>query len=142
MIANNIHFKLEIEVEAVGPVNTFGIVVKKIIYPGAYVKNISLSPMKLWNSESNDFYLPDKEFLNSIAYNYNHIVIKSEKLSKIYVASNNEYFTYQDIYDIVLDFEKKNRINSTWLGGIDIYHVFFEGLHQNKDKTFSIFWGS
>ena len=32
--------------------------------------------------------------------------------------------------------------NSEWFGGVDVHHVFFEGIHLADDGVWDIYWGS
>jgi len=34
------------------------------------------------------------------------------------------------------------RDSSKWFGGIDVHHVFFEGIHLDEDDVWAIHWGS
>ena len=31
---------------------------------------------------------------------------------------------------------------SEWFDGVDVHHVFFEGIHQDSDGVWEIYWGS
>ena len=42
----------------------------------------------------------------------------------------------------VAKFEKVARQTSEWFGGVDTHHIFFEGMHKDKDGCYSVYWGS
>ena len=56
--------------------------------------------------------------------------------------SRVERDTGEEMADIVVEFEKEDRPKTEWFGGIDAHHIFFEGMHKNKDNSYTIHWGS
>ena len=48
----------------------------------------------------------------------------------------------QEMVDMVVEFEKVDRPKTSWFGGIDAHHVYFEGLCKQKDGSYSVCWGS
>ena len=42
----------------------------------------------------------------------------------------------------ILEFEKVHRPTRIWFGSVDESHVYYEGLRENGDGSFSIVWGS
>jgi hypothetical protein len=51
-------------------------------------------------------------------------------------------FTVRDLAAAIAETERQGRGDSNWLGGIDVHHVFFEGIEQNDDGVWAIRWGS
>lgn len=57
-------------------------------------------------------------------------------------APNGEHFTVRDLIRAVELTELRTRDRSEWLGGVDVHHIYFEGIHLEADGTWSIGWGS
>ena len=57
-------------------------------------------------------------------------------------APNGKHFTIDDLIDVVERQELQTRDETDWFGGVDCHHVFYEGLHLQKDGTWQIYWGS
>ncbi|MGA9520488.1 MAG: hypothetical protein WBV82_03435 [Myxococcaceae bacterium] len=57
-------------------------------------------------------------------------------------APNGKHFTVRELVKAVEETERQSRSRSNWLGGIDVHHVYFEGIHPENDGTWSIAWGS
>ncbi len=60
----------------------------------------------------------------------------------VHQAPNGKHFTVRELACAVERTELETRGASEWLGGVDVHHVFFEGLSEEKDGTWSICWGS
>ena len=65
-----------------------------------------------------------------------------EKGIEVLHKSKNGIFTVKDLMKAVLRTEKKTRKNTEWFGGIDVHHIFFEGLVKIRGNKFQICWGS
>lgn len=57
-------------------------------------------------------------------------------------APNGQSFTLRELTDAVIETERATRGETKWFGGVDVHHVFFEGLHRQEDGTWAIAWGS
>ncbi len=53
-------------------------------------------------------------------------------------APNGKYFTVRDMVKAVVDNQKQTRGATDWFGGIDVHHIYFEGIDANGH----IGWGS
>ena len=58
-----------------------------------------------------------------------------------FTAVNGAWFTVQEVLDAIGAFETAARPQTSWLGGINTHHVYFEGL-MGKDDHYMIWWGS
>ena len=53
------------------------------------------------------------------------------------------YFTVAEVVKLVEKFERLDRPKSSWFGGVDCHHTYFEGMRPNESNTaFCIAWGS
>jgi hypothetical protein len=50
-------------------------------------------------------------------------------------------FTVRDLAGAIATTERASRGSSEWFGGIDVHHVFFEGI-EDDDGAWRICWGS
>jgi hypothetical protein len=51
-------------------------------------------------------------------------------------------FTLRDVLAAVEETERQTRGASDWQGGIDVHHVFFEGIYLEDNDIWTIHWGS
>jgi len=85
-----------------------------------------------WSYPYDDIFLEEKE-----------ITIESNDVVKTFKNKNG--FTVQEVLDCVLKIEQIARPETDWFDGIDLHHIFFEGLHleERKDKdVYVAVWGS
>lgn len=129
------------------------------------IKSIEFSGFSFWNNETHDFTELTEENLSDIAFADKTITLESKRYisdlknpalwkgdfssaemadsSKMtFTAKNGEYFTFQELLDNVLTFEKEDRPKTLWFGGVDCHHTFFEGLHLQDNGCYRISWGS
>lgn len=52
------------------------------------------------------------------------------------------HFTVRELVHAVEKTELETRGSSEWLGGIDVHHIFFEGISAEADGTWALCWGS
>ena len=51
-------------------------------------------------------------------------------------------FTLLQLAKAIEETERRTRVTSEWFGGVDVHHVFFQGLDLQPDGVWSISWGS
>ncbi len=56
-------------------------------------------------------------------------------------APNGSSFTVRDLANAIAKTERDSREHGEWLGGIDVHHIFFEGI-ELEDGVWTICWGS
>ncbi len=110
--------------------------------PGAKVKTLRFK-VSIYQEKIEKFRDLTEEEYNSIAYNDSMIVLRSGHKPIEYKASNGKFFTVRDLINAVEMTERKSRGKSSWMGGVNIHHVFFEGLSfDERDGSWWINWGS
>jgi hypothetical protein len=57
-------------------------------------------------------------------------------------APDGKCFTVRDLAAAIEATERKTRASSEWLGGVDVHHIYFEGLEEDDDGAWAICWGS
>jgi hypothetical protein len=78
-----------------------------------------------------------------IAFQGASITLRGESRESVeHHAPNGEFFTVRDMIRAVEETERQTRGNSEWYDGVDVHHIFFEGIRANDDGTWSIRWGS
>lgn len=56
-------------------------------------------------------------------------------------SPNGETFTVRDLQQAVARSERVSREDSEWSGGIDVHHIYFEGI-ELEDDVWTVGWGS
>jgi hypothetical protein len=81
--------------------------------------------------------------LASIAFAAPQIRLRGDTGEEVaHDAPNGEHFTVRDLIRAVELTELRTRGSSEWLGGVDVHHIFFEGISLEQDGTWAICWGS
>lgn len=59
-----------------------------------------------------------------------------------HAAPNGRWFTTRELAAAIAETERQTRGDTDWFGGVDVHHVFFEGIELDDDGMWSINWGS
>lgn len=98
--------------------------------------------LEFYNEEDDTFRALSESELNSIAFESKAIVIGSESGESIeHFAKNGKSFTVKELIQTIEHTEFKTRGNTDWFGGVDVHHIFFEGLSCHEG-VWVPFWGS
>ncbi|CAG1770864.1 hypothetical protein BAC2_01332 [uncultured bacterium] len=57
-------------------------------------------------------------------------------------APDGQQFTVRTLLAAVEATERQSRGATEWLGGVDVHHIYFEGLEPCDDGSWEISWGS
>ncbi|MGL5824288.1 MAG: hypothetical protein ACRCYU_05535 [Nocardioides sp.] len=61
----------------------------------------------------------------------------------VHQAPNGAFFTVGDLLRAIEETERQARPNSVgFMGGIDVDHIYFDGLHKKDDDVWMTLWGS
>jgi hypothetical protein len=136
---NSLSGHLEIELtEPARPVNDK--VMNLAAPPTARIKSLRLSVAVQEGEQERN--LTNAE-LDRVALRSSHVVLRGESGKQVtYDASNGEYFTVRQLVECVEEAERVLRADALWMGGIDVEHIYFEGLQLVAPGTYEILWGS
>jgi hypothetical protein len=83
------------------------------------------------------------EYLDEVVIELPKITVMGESKEPIeHVAPNCKHFTVRALFAVIEQTEQQTRGDTDWFGGIDIHHVYFEGLHEEQEGLYRIYWGS
>jgi len=57
-------------------------------------------------------------------------------------APDGASFTVRDLVAVIVETERQTRANTEWFGGIDVHHVYFDGITLDDAGVWSIGWSS
>jgi len=109
--------------------------------PEAKIASIELSMQVYLRGERTFRPLTDAEW-NQVVIVEPSIKMRGESGKVLeHRAPDGTQFTVRDLTAAVCETEKQGRGDSEWYGGIDVHHVFFEGIVLD-DGVWRIRWGS
>jgi hypothetical protein len=137
---NSLSGKLEIELTV--PPEKIGNLDNLRATPKAKIKSLKLAT-ELFNRETETARELTPDELQSVAFRAAQIKLRGEGGGAVtHQAPNGKFFTVQDMLNAVAETERQTRDKSEWIGGVDVHHVFFEGIHLGEDGIWEIYWGS
>lgn len=81
--------------------------------------------------------------LSSVAFRGSEIRLRNDSGRVVsHRAPNGKYFTVLELLGAVEETERQTRDDTEWLEGVDVHHVFFEGIHDAGDGVWEVYWGS
>jgi hypothetical protein len=145
---NKLSFTLEVEVSEEAPrpgmYNAYAA-------PGATMMGIGISDPYIYSrddaDEEQEGELGDitSDDLASIALMKPSITFYDDQTNyeaTFQAPAGQGYFTVSDLLNTLVAWEQQNRPRTEWFGGMDIHHVFFEGIEPNAQGKFYVAWGS
>jgi hypothetical protein len=139
---NSLSGTLEIELDV--PAEPVGDLLNVRAEPDARIVRLELRA-EVFNPETEEFRPLTPAELDSVAFRSGSIRLRSEDGEAVsHAAPNGSHFTVRELLHAVEETERQTRAGSEWLGGIDVHHVFFEGIHPDEDEdgVWEIYWGS
>jgi hypothetical protein len=107
--------------------------------PTAVVTNVRLQADVL---EGDEFRPLSGEELSQVAFERPEIVMRGLGDPVRHAAPNGAHFTVRDLLAAVEETERATRHQSSWFDGVDVHHVFFQGLSLEEDDVWLVNWGS
>ena len=107
---------------------------------GARVKRVSL---ELRIFEDDDFHdLSEEDWSRVVIWGASLRLRGESGVVVEHRAPDGKAFTVRDLGEAVARTEHQGRDESEWFGGVDVHHVFFEGISLEEDGVWAICWGS
>jgi hypothetical protein len=110
--------------------------------PDARIVALKLTA-EVYDTAKNEFRALTVDELDSIAFRGSEIRLCGESERVVsHNAPNGAFFTVRELLLAIEETERQTRNESEWLGGVDVHHIFFEGIHEDSDGVWQIRWGS
>lgn len=108
--------------------------------PTAAIVSLALEP-QIWVEASGEFRDLTGEELDRVVFEESEITLRGLGPAITLPAPDGARFSVRDLVAAVAECERKTRADSEWFGGIDVHHIFFEGITWDGE-AWEIFWGS
>ena len=144
----------ELEIELSIPPRQIGNLMNMEADADAEILSVKLKP-HLYSEETDDIRNLTLEELDSVAFRAPEIKLRNPDAERVvtHQAPNGRYFTVRDLLAAVEETERQVRGDTEWFDGVDIQHVFFEGIYEPDEDdfdddeefqpgVFDIYWGS
>jgi len=107
---------------------------------GARLLGVKLAA-NIYVAETEDFRELTAAEFDTVVFRGRSLVLRglAEPIEHI---ETDESFTVRDVLRAVEATELSTRGHSEWFDGIDVHHIFFEGLHEEEAGVWTIYWGS
>jgi len=112
--------------------------------PTARIVSLQLEP-SVFDEEQETFRPPRAEELKRIVFRRPRMRLRGVCGFIVeHLAPDGQTFTARDVLAAIEETERRARGTSNWFGGVDIHHIFFEGIHPDDEKgeVWRIVWGS
>jgi hypothetical protein len=131
-----------LEIELTVPAEPIGNLSNLRASPEAHIASLKLRA-EVFNPETKEFRPLTQSELDAVAFRGSSIRLRSEGGEVVsHDAPNGAFFTVRELLQAVEETERRTRAQSEWLGGVDVHHVFFEGIHHDQGDIWEIYWGS
>lgn len=132
----------ELEIELTEPTEPIGNLANVRATPDAKITSLRLVA-QVYNRNTGEFRELTPEELESVAFRAPQISLRGEGGQAVtHQSPNGKLFTVQELLKAVEETERQSRGNSEWFDGVDVHHIFFEGIHLGEDGVWEIYWGS
>jgi hypothetical protein len=128
--------------ELTEPAEHYGNMANLAAKPSAKIVDIKYYP-QVWEEDKDELHDLTEAELQLEIFQHPSIRLRGEgEVVVEHSAPNGNSFTIQDMIIAIEVTERKSRGSSEWLGGIDVHHIYFEGIHQDENGDWEIHWGS
>lgn len=108
--------------------------------PAAKIESLELTP-SVFLRESSEFRDLTPEELALVVLEEKSIRLRGLGEAIEHEAPNGSSFTVSELLAAIAKTERQTRDQSEWFEGVDVHHIFFEGIHQ-EDGIWQARWGS
>ncbi|MFB8003675.1 hypothetical protein [Nocardia sp. NPDC056000] len=98
--------------------------------------------VQVWHEDNADFRDPTADELQQVALTTPELTLRGLGDPVTHRAPNGQWFTVADLLDAIVQTERATRHHTSWFDGIDVHHIFFEGIGFGSDGVGEIYWGS
>ena len=148
---NNLNFVLTIATTNTSPQR--GILLNRFEEPDSRITDIVAGAVTVYDRNDNEVYEQTACDLSQAGFYGDKITFFSKRVdqtgkvvdtTKRTYCNKKHYFTAKEMIDNIVKFERVDRPKSSWFGGVDCHHVFFEGMRPDKKLkgAYHICWGS
>jgi hypothetical protein len=134
----------ELEIELTIPTRPIGNLLNQEADADAEIVSLKLKP-HIYVEETEDIRdLTDAE-LNQIAFRGKQIKLRNPDVDRVitHKAPNGKHFTVRELLAAVEETERQVRSDTEWFDGVDVQHIYFEGISEEDDPgVYEIYWGS
>ncbi|QEL19410.1 hypothetical protein [Limnoglobus roseus] len=137
---NSLTGKLEIELDT--PAEPVANLLNLQASPDARIVRLELKA-EVFDRETDESRPLTPAELDGVAFRGSSILLQSEDGEPVsHAAPNGSHFTVRELLRAVEETERQTRGGSEWLGGVDVHHVYFEGIHSDDGDVWEVDWGS
>lgn len=98
---------------------------------------------RVYDDAADNFRAITAEEYEAVAHARSQIQLQGESGETVtHNAPNGRFFTVRELLDAVVATERQTRGSSEWFDGVDIHHVWFEGISPLENGVWEISWGS
>ena len=134
-----------LEVELTEPPERIGNLDNERATPSAAVRSVRLTRGGPFDPDADDDPPLTDAVALLVAFGGPSIVLRGEaEIPVTHAAPNGRSFTVAELLDAVEETERQTRGETAWFGGVDVSHVFYEGIcpAEAGDGSWQILWGS
>jgi hypothetical protein len=131
-----------LDIELSKPAKPIGNLVNLTAKPEAKIVSLRLVAQVYEEEDDNTRDLTEAE-LNTVVFFAPMILIRGASGDDVgHQAPNGKHFNVRELLAAIEETERQTRGKTEWFEGIDIHHIFFDGIGENEQGVWEIFWGS
>ena len=148
---NNLSFILNVATTNTSPQR--GVLLNRFEEPDSRITGMHAGAVTLYDRNDEEMYEQTARDLSQAGFYGDKVTFFSQWVdrtgkvvdtTKRTYSNKKHYFTAEEMIDNIVKFERVDRPKSSWFGGVDCHHVFFDGLRPDKKLkgAYHICWGS